>query len=62
MNKHLENASIEIYNVLGEKIYSGKIQGENTPIDISSLANGIYQVKVVNGKSVVCQTKIVKQN
>ncbi len=57
----LENGSIEIYNVLGEKVYSEKIKEQNTQLDISNLSNGIYQARVLSNNGVIYQSKIVKQ-
>ncbi len=57
----LENGSIEIYNVLGEKVYTALIQNQNTQLDISTLSNGIYEVRALNNNTVICQTKVVKQ-
>jgi hypothetical protein len=43
--------SLEIYTILGERVYLSAINEKQTIIDISSLSKGIYFVKVVNGTS-----------
>ena len=56
-----ENLTIEVYNMLGEKIYSGMIFGESTSrIDISYLSEGIYFVKTDNGKKTETQKIIIQ--
>lgn len=44
---NLENAAIEIYNVLGDKIYSGHINNSNQKeIHLNKALDGIYFIKV----------------
>ncbi|NTW34264.1 MAG: T9SS type A sorting domain-containing protein [Bacteroidetes bacterium] len=54
--------NLEIYNVLGELIYSSPIQKQQTSneIDISNSPKGIYFVKIYNGEKVYSK-KIVIQ-
>jgi hypothetical protein len=52
--------SIEIFNVVGEKICSKTIQTEKTEINLSNENTGIYFVKISNGVSTVTK-KIVIQ-
>jgi hypothetical protein len=55
---------IEVYNVLGEKIYGGmlkQVQHDNT-IDISNQPNGMYLYRVLNNDgSLVGEGKVVVQ-
>jgi len=46
--------SVEIYNVLGEKIRSFEVSGQNNEIDLSNQTNGVYLYRVVaeNGELV----------
>ena len=55
-----KESTIEVFNVLGEKVIS--VQSQNTSVDLnlSELENGIYFVKVSSGKGVVSK-KIVKE-
>ena len=56
----VENANVEIYDVLGKQLFSGEISKLNSKIDVTEFSNGIYLVRVSNGKS--SQTKrIIKQ-
>ncbi len=50
-NDGLEISAIEIYNLLGEKIYSSnKTSSSNFTIDISNQSKGIYFVKIYAGE------------
>jgi hypothetical protein len=42
-----ENSLIEIYNMLGEKIYTAKLNATNTQIDLNNNASGIYLYRVL---------------
>ena len=42
------NSEYRIINILGETIMSGKIASENQQIDVSSLSEGIYFIKIGN--------------
>jgi hypothetical protein len=61
---HLQNlsaeiTSVEIYSNIGQKVMSQFSQFEN--IDITSLADGIYQVRILKGNAAIGQVKFVKQ-
>ena len=54
-----EITSVEIYNILGSKVSSQKV---NNGVDTSSLSNGVYVVKCQNDKGVTIGTlKVVKE-
>jgi hypothetical protein len=56
----IENYTIEIFNIIGEKIYSEK--GKNTSrkeIHLNNISSGIYFVKVFDGESFYCEKIIV---
>jgi len=44
------NSTVEIYNVLGEEVYSSYqiTQSSNYPIDISSQSNGVYMYRIIS--------------
>ena len=56
----LNMASIEIENVLGEKIYSRIQQLANTTIDISSQPSGVYFMQIKSDHGITIR-KIVKE-
>lgn len=42
--------SIEIYNILGQKIYESPINGNNTQLNLQALSNGMYQILIHTDK------------
>lgn len=61
---NLNSASINIYNLVGELVYSlsADPMAKNNTIDISSLAHGIYSMQLIdaNGKSVFRKIQVIK--
>lgn len=54
-------STLEIYNVLGEKLYSAKINSEKTEIDVSNQPKGIYFCKVLLDDGRIEVQKVVVQ-
>jgi len=57
------NARIEIYNVVGQRVYDGQLQTSNTnpqTINCKSFASGIYFIKIANEKINIVR-KFVKE-
>jgi hypothetical protein len=46
INGQLTNANYAIYSLSGQLQKQGKLQGETTNINIESLANGMYLLKI----------------
>jgi len=42
---------LEVYSVVGQKVFETQIPGENTQINVNTLDNGFYFIKFVNSKS-----------
>jgi hypothetical protein len=57
----LTSCNLEIYNLLGEKVYSSRIQHPISSINISNQPSGVYFLKIIDldGSSVV--KKIIKE-
>ena len=55
-----KNATIEVYNIVGEKILSMETQNESTPIDLIDQPRGVYILKVIGSKQSFNQ-RIIKQ-
>ena len=51
------NARVEIYNVLGEKIYSSQLNSKQIHLNVSA---GIYFVKVIDGEKIICKKLVVE--
>jgi hypothetical protein len=47
-----KNCKVEIYNILGEKIYQAAITYPKSDIDISNQPNGTYFVKIYYGQAI----------
>ncbi|MDP1725780.1 MAG: M36 family metallopeptidase [Bacteroidota bacterium] len=54
------NVQIEIYNILGILVHKQTAISELNTVDLSDQANGLYFVKITDGKNIVTQ-KIIKQ-
>jgi bacillolysin len=60
LNEIIGENFVEIYNLVGEKVYSNNSLSKTSLIDITNQPKGIYLVKVINGNDVTTQ-KIVYQ-
>lgn len=58
----MENVLVDIYNIIGEKVLSNKLENIQTTINLESLKNGIYYVKISRDNTILYQTKLVKQD
>lgn len=54
------DAAVEVYNLLGRKIYTGKLTTIHNAIDISSWKSGIYLVKVITEKKSITKRFVKK--
>ncbi len=62
-SQKLQTATINVYNVLGELVYSDKNRNNSTyTLSTKSLTNGIYTITIVNGNSVSSKQLIVNHN
>ena len=50
--QNAENASIEVYNILGQTLYSKTNISLNEQVNVSNLTQGTYFVKITNGDAV----------
>ncbi|MBO7482229.1 MAG: T9SS type A sorting domain-containing protein, partial [Bacteroidales bacterium] len=53
--------TIEFYDVAGRLLMSQEITSTNARIDISSLSQGVYMCRIVNGDNVIARDRIVKE-
>ena len=56
--ENFENEEIEIYNMIGQKVTDKNLITNESTVDISNLANGVYVIYFVNAKA---SHKFVKQ-
>jgi bacillopeptidase F len=59
-NNKLKNATIEVFDLLGKRIYSKKVLQKTNKINLSSYDNGIYVIKFLNDEGSIIK-KIVKR-
>lgn len=52
--------SVEIFNMLGQKLKSVVYKGGTQNIDIGNLISGVYIVRITDGKKIVSSKKIIK--
>lgn len=55
-----ENASVQIYDVLGKQVINTRVSQNANVVNVSSLKSGIYLVKISNGTRSVTK-KLIKQ-
>jgi len=60
MNEY-ENVRIEIYSVIGQKVYTRLMQNNLQQINLTTLTDGVYQIRVLKNNNAIYQTKIIKQ-
>ena len=54
------DAAVEVYNLLGRKIYTGKLTAMHNAVDITSWKSGIYLVKVITDKKSITKRFVKK--
>ena len=64
MPSELSNAILdaEIYNSLGQKVFTKRISSNNTQLEIADLPKGFYNVllKNLSNKEIIFSTKLTK--
>lgn len=56
----LGGAGYVIYDLLGNKMAAGSLNGELTTLNVNGLSNGMYLLQVYNGNQMVATAKIAK--
>lgn len=52
--------TVEIYNLLGEKLYSTKVNTTNLNIDVKTFENGVYFIKSTDENNNITTSKFIK--
>ncbi len=55
------NTTLEVYNLLGKVVKTVELDSQNTQVDVSTLSNGTYIVRVMNGEKVSTKKVIVNK-
>jgi hypothetical protein len=53
-------AHVEVFNILGSRLYLGNLSGGKANLDLNDLKSGVYLVKVTEGKQVAVSRLILK--
>lgn len=54
-------STVEVYNVIGDKVYSNKLDKGNNAIDLSNLANGSYFVKINSNNGTTTKKVVISK-
>lgn len=54
------NAQIELYNLVGQVVYSDNVQNQTVNVNVSSLNSGVYMLKVTQNGKVFTSKVIIK--
>ena len=57
----LDNATVEVYDMIGQKVLVENLHNTTTRLNLSTLNNAMYQIRVLNNNTLIYQTKIIKQ-
>ena len=56
-----EDSTVEVFDMIGKKVYSNKLSVGSSTIDLSNYTNGIYLLTVTNQKGNSNSFKLIKQ-
>jgi hypothetical protein len=59
IDMNVEVDAIEIYNVLGEQVLAKAVHANQTQIDLSDQAAGVYFIHCVSGNKIIAREKVV---
>jgi plastocyanin len=54
-------SNLEVYSIRGEKLYESAITGSISEIDLGSMANGIYVLKINDGQKALAEKTIINR-
>ena len=55
------NSSVEVFNVIGDKVYTNSLVKGNNTIDLSSLSNGAYFVKLSSNNQITTKKVVLSK-
>lgn len=62
VNSNVKDCIFEIYDVIGKKIMSQKLNETETKVDVSSLNNGTYLYKIMQNNNLIKADKLILKN
>jgi hypothetical protein len=60
-NTIFENPTIEVFNLLGEKVYSAILQSRDAMINLSAEPDGVYFLNIITEKEIKTQKLIIQK-
>jgi Secretion system C-terminal sorting domain len=62
LSQNISNGQIDIYNLLGSKVYSQPIASTVKDMDLSSLDNGLYVLRISENGRIIATRKFTKED
>ncbi len=56
----IDNKSVQLFNVLGKKVFTASFSGTRKTLDIHNIASGIYILKVIEGARIATQKLVIE--
>jgi hypothetical protein len=60
-NTIFDNATVEVYDIIGQKVLVEKLQNNLTRLSLNNLNNAVYQIRVISNNVLIYQSKVIKQ-
>ncbi len=61
LGEGIDATNINLYNTFGQLISSKSVQGSSTEMNLETLANGLYFIRIYNGNQLVTTSKVIKK-
>ncbi|MEO8761187.1 MAG: T9SS type A sorting domain-containing protein, partial [Bacteroidia bacterium] len=55
-----ENATIEVYDMIGRKVSAEKMNDKLNRISLQNFTNGVYHVRIISNNTILFEQKIIK--
>ena len=62
INKNTMSCFLEITNPLGEVVYRGDLAKENSTVDLQTIKNGLYYLKIAGDQKILYSKKLIIQH
>jgi hypothetical protein len=54
-----KNSTFELYDIIGKKVFSAKLNENATQLDLNAFNNGTYLFQIIENGSVVKQDRLI---
>ena len=62
LSQNINNGQIDIYNLIGSKVYSQSITSTSKDLDLSALETGIYVARISDNGKIIATKKFTKED